>query len=45
MYEFTEEYEPLPREVKDIAERTVKPRAKEIEESDEFPSDMAGRFF
>lgn len=45
MFEFTEQYEPLLREVKGIAERVVKPRAKEIEESDEFPLDMANRFF
>ncbi len=45
MFEFTEEYEPLLREVKEIAEKVVKPRAKEIEESDEFPVDMANRFF
>jgi alkylation response protein AidB-like acyl-CoA dehydrogenase len=45
MFEFTEEYEPLLREVKEIAEKVVKPRAKEIEESDEFPMDMANRFF
>jgi len=43
--EFTEEYEPLLREVREIAEKVVKPRAKEIEESDEFPVDMANRFF
>jgi len=45
MFEFTEEYEPLLREVRDIAEKVVKPRAKEIEESDEFPWDMANQFF
>jgi len=45
MFEFTEEYEPLLREVREIAEKVVKPRAKEIEESDEFPVDMANRFF
>jgi alkylation response protein AidB-like acyl-CoA dehydrogenase len=45
MFEFTEEYEPLLREVREIAERVVKPRAREIEESDEFPVDMANRFF
>ena len=45
MFEFTEEYEPLLREVREIAEKVVKPRAKEIEESDEFPGDMANRFF
>jgi alkylation response protein AidB-like acyl-CoA dehydrogenase len=45
MFEFTEEYEPLLREVREIAEKVVKPRAKEIEESDEFPTDMANRFF
>ena len=45
MFEFTEEYEPLLREVREIADKVVKPRAKEIEESDEFPLDMANRFF
>jgi len=45
MYEFTEEYEPLLREVREIAENVVKPRAKEIEESDQFPFDMAKQFF
>ena len=45
MFEFTEEYEPLLREVREIAEKVVKPRAKEIEESDEFPVDMSNRFF
>ncbi len=45
MFEFTEEYEPLLREVREIAEKVVKPRAREIEESDEFPVDMANRFF
>ncbi len=45
MFEFTEEYEPLLRDVREIAEKVVKPRAREIEESDEFPFDMAKRFF
>ena len=45
MFEFTEEYESLLREVREVAEKVVKPRAKEIEESDEFPEDMAHRFF
>ena len=45
MFEFTEEYEPLLREVREMAENVVKPRTKEIEESDEFPVDMANRFF
>jgi alkylation response protein AidB-like acyl-CoA dehydrogenase len=45
MFEFTEEYEPLLKEVREIAEKVVKPRAKGIEESDEFPVDMANRFF
>lgn len=45
MFEFTEEYEPLLRDVRETAEKVVKPRAKEIEESDEFPFDMANRFF
>jgi alkylation response protein AidB-like acyl-CoA dehydrogenase len=45
MFEFTEEYESLLRDVREIAGKVVKPRAKEIEESDEFPLDMANRFF
>ena len=45
MFEYTEEYEPLLREVREIAEKQIKPRAKEIEESDEFPSDMVNKFF
>jgi len=45
MFEFTEEYEPLLREVREIAEKVVRPRAKEIEESDKFPFDMASQFF
>jgi alkylation response protein AidB-like acyl-CoA dehydrogenase len=45
MFEFTEEYEPLWREVRETAEKVVKPRAREIEESDEFPLDMAKQFF
>ena len=45
MFEFTEEYEPLLRSVKEIAEKVVKPRARDIEESDEFPFDMASQFF
>ncbi len=45
MFEFTEEYEPLLKEVREIAGKVVKPRAREIEESDEFPVDMANRFF
>jgi alkylation response protein AidB-like acyl-CoA dehydrogenase len=45
MFEFTEEYEPLLREVREIAENVVKPRAKVIEENDAFPVDMANRFF
>ena len=45
MLDISEEYEPLQREVREIAEKVVKPRAKEIEESDEFPFDMASRFF
>lgn len=45
MFEFTEEYEPLLRQVREVAEKVVKPRAKEIEESDEFPFDMASQFF
>ncbi len=45
MFEFTEEYEPLLRSVKETAEKVVKPRARDIEESDEFPFDMADHFF
>jgi alkylation response protein AidB-like acyl-CoA dehydrogenase len=45
MFEFTEKYEPLLREVREIAENVVKPRAKVIEENDAFPVDMANRFF
>jgi alkylation response protein AidB-like acyl-CoA dehydrogenase len=45
MFEFTEEHEPLVREVREMAENVVKPRTKEIEENDEFPVDMANRFF
>jgi len=45
MFEFTEEYEPLLKEVREVAEKVVKPRVREIEESDEFPFDMANRFF
>jgi hypothetical protein len=39
MFEFTEEYERLVREVREIGGRVVKPRAKELEESDLFPID------
>jgi alkylation response protein AidB-like acyl-CoA dehydrogenase len=45
MFEFTEEYEPLLRTVRDVAEKFIKPRAREIEDSDEFPLDMANHFF
>jgi alkylation response protein AidB-like acyl-CoA dehydrogenase len=45
MFEFTEEYEPLLSEVREIAEKRIKPRAKEIEESDEFPLDMVKELF
>lgn len=45
MFEFTEAYEPLLRDVREVAENVVKPRAREIEESDEFPIDMARQFF
>ena len=45
MFEFTDEYEPLLRNVKESAEKVVKPRARDIEESDEFPFDMANHFF
>ncbi len=30
MFEFTEEYEPLLREVREIAEKVVKPRAERL---------------
>src|SRR5512143_847309 len=45
MFEFTDEYEPLLKEVRKLAERSIKPRAKEIEESDEFPFDVAKILF
>jgi alkylation response protein AidB-like acyl-CoA dehydrogenase len=45
MYEFTEAYEPLLKRVREVSETVVKPRSKGIEESDEFPLDMAMRFF
>lgn len=45
MFEFTEEYEPLLKEVREIAEKVVKPRSREIEESDEFPIEIARRLF
>jgi alkylation response protein AidB-like acyl-CoA dehydrogenase len=45
MFEFTEEYEPLLKEVREVAEKVVKPRSREIEESDEFPIELAHRFF
>jgi alkylation response protein AidB-like acyl-CoA dehydrogenase len=45
MFEFTEEYEPLLKEVREVAEKVVKPRSREIEESDEFPVELAHRFF
>jgi alkylation response protein AidB-like acyl-CoA dehydrogenase len=45
MFEFTEEYEPLLKEVREIAGKVVKPRAKEIEESDEFPLDTVNKLF
>jgi alkylation response protein AidB-like acyl-CoA dehydrogenase len=45
MFEFTDEYEPLLKEVRKLAERSIKPRAKEIEESDEFPFDVAKMLF
>ncbi len=45
MFEFTEEYEPLLREVRVVAEKLIKPRTKEIEESDEFPLDMVNNLF
>lgn len=45
MIECLQEYAPLQREVREIAEKVVKPRAREIEESDQFPFDMANRFF
>ncbi len=45
MFEYTEDYIPLLREVRETVEKVVKPRAKEIEESDEFPLDIVHRFF
>lgn len=45
MFEFTAEYEPLLKRVREVAEKVVKPRAREIEDSDEFPMDMAKQFF
>ena len=45
IFEFTEEYEPLLKEVREIANHVIRPRAKEIEESDEFPFDMADHLF
>lgn len=45
MFEYTEDYVPLLKEVRETVEKVVKPRAKEIEESDEFPYDMIHRFF
>jgi alkylation response protein AidB-like acyl-CoA dehydrogenase len=45
MFEYTEEYEPLLREVREIAEKQIKPRAKEIEESDQFSFDTVERLF
>ena len=45
MFEYTEEYEPLLKEVRALAEKSIKPRAKEIEESDEFPFDVAKTLF
>jgi alkylation response protein AidB-like acyl-CoA dehydrogenase len=45
MFEFTEEYEPLLKQVREVVEKVVKPRAREIDESDEFPADMVKQFF
>lgn len=45
MIECLAEYHPLQQEVRKMVEEVVKPRAREIEESDEFPYDMANRFF
>jgi len=45
MFEFTDEYEPLLKKVRQLAEKSIKPRAKEIEESDEFPFDVAKMLF
>jgi hypothetical protein len=45
MFEFTEECELLLGEVRKIAEKDIKSPPKEIEESDEFPFDMAKRLF
>jgi hypothetical protein len=36
MFEYAEEYEPLLKEVRQVAAQTVKARAREIEESDQF---------
>jgi alkylation response protein AidB-like acyl-CoA dehydrogenase len=33
------------KEVRDLAEKVIKPRSREIEESDEFPIELAHRFF
>lgn len=40
-----ERYEPFRREIRRVVEEVIKPRAREIEESDQFPFDMADRFF
>jgi alkylation response protein AidB-like acyl-CoA dehydrogenase len=45
MFEYMEEYEPLLREVREIAGKNIKPRSKEIEESDQFPFDTVERLF
>ncbi len=45
MFEYNEDYMPLLKQVRETVEKVVKPRAKEIEESDEFPYDMIHRFF
>ncbi len=37
MFEFTEEYVPLLKEVREVIDKVVEPRAREIEDSDEFP--------
>ncbi len=45
MIDWLEEAHPLRQEVRKMVEEGVKPRAREIEESDAFPFDMADRFF
>jgi alkylation response protein AidB-like acyl-CoA dehydrogenase len=45
MFEHTEECEPLLRAVREIAGKNIKPRSKEIEESDQFPFDTVEQLF